>query len=740
MDWNSLLDDLWKYTASDPKELESKIRSCLKGHSTESFLRDISEHIVQGQHGKARQRLNDHLAHHSSAESIHRRLELILLFKKHRSPQPLSIKSKQLSKELLIKGVNDLVAASKLQAAETLLLDAIETIEDPDYINLLGRVYMLQRRPKAAAEALQKGLILQRQQKAFVETNPEESDLPTEDDLAFLNTTAGGWASFDTPSSPEIKPLSDTVDVSLSYIQHTATLYPSLEPDSWWDKTETVSSNPSVSGDGTQFSEAAPLPERTDGSTNKIAPDDQTSQPATRRPILKLNRARKNIAPDEDKTAVQVTSSSRGSFFLTPAAKPVKLESAADASEQTSLSATPAISAIPAPHSGEDQKSEQPAGIVPSVVAQPGPIAPTAIEAEDLQDDEPAEANDIYEQDDFTEFDAHDEQTTQTCHDDFRDLDDEYAAYVYDPDEVFDEHSDYTTELDDGFVDKISREERALQKAAELIAKVGWPQSTLPLIQQIFIMSGWGATRLALEREIEKGVTPDELILAAHIKAIWAENDIYWISFSRSGSSQLSHQTLSWPNALLVVRSFESLPQVDEIEFFLEEIFTSWYENPTLRRAFKAFARYLWFRFANLDGCLPANQHFDFCSPEELPIEEYSDLGLYDVLDIEETEVLRDYGVFQTKHPQEPGCYFSDLPPKREEEYEAKAALIEKLERKQAAQSAKHSIKIKDEAEQELVAEDNANDDLPQWSPKPVESALHPENYQHSLLSTEPSR
>jgi len=160
MDWNSLLDDLWNYSASDPTELEAKIRSCLKGHSTESFLGDISRNISQGQHSRARQCLIDFLTHHPSAESIRRRFELILLFKKHRSPQPLSIKSKQRSKELLIKEVNDLVAISKLQAAEALLLEAIETIEDPDYLNLLGRVYMLQRQPIAAAEALQKGLRL----------------------------------------------------------------------------------------------------------------------------------------------------------------------------------------------------------------------------------------------------------------------------------------------------------------------------------------------------------------------------------------------------------------------------------------------------------------------------------------------------------------------------------------------------------------------------------------------------
>ncbi|PBP69457.1 hypothetical protein CCL21_13005 [Pseudomonas syringae] len=249
--------------------------------------------------------------------------------------------------------------------------------------------------------------------------------------------------------------------------------------------------------------------------------------------------------------------------------------------------------------------------------------------------------------------------------DDFRDVDDDYAAYAFDPDEVFDE---LACEDTNGQSDRLSRQDRALQKAAELIGSANWPFSALPLVQQIFVMSGWGATRLALEREIEKGLTPQELILASHIKVIWAENDIYWIAFDKTGSSRLSHQVLSWPTALLIVRSFDLLPQMEELEVFLEELFASWYENNIVRRAFRAFARYLWFKFSSLPGCLPANQHFDFCDPRSLPAEEYSDLGFYDLLEIEKAQILRRRGVIATKHPQEPSCYFSDKPPRVIEE------------------------------------------------------------------------
>lgn len=73
-----------------------------------------------------------------------------------------------------------------------------------------------------------------------------------------------------------------------------------------------------------------------------------------------------------------------------------------------------------------------------------------------------------------------------------RNDDDEYAAYDFDPDDVYDsqDRSDFDAVPFDG---RISREDRALQKVVELISRSGWSLS-MPLVQQIFVMSGWGAT------------------------------------------------------------------------------------------------------------------------------------------------------------------------------------------------------------------------------------------------------
>ncbi|MCQ4231996.1 hypothetical protein M8P87_19370 [Pseudomonas stutzeri] len=739
MDWESLLDELWSYAASDPNELESKIRACLKGHSSEGLLQAISLLITQGQHATARVLLTEFLRSHQSADDIGRRLELILHFKKHRAPQMLSIKSKQRSKELLIKDVNDLVASGKLQAAESLLLEAIETFEEPDSLNLLSRVYMLQRRPIDGAKAMQRALLLKRQQQAFVETEPEEStdDLPTDSDLAFLNDSAEHLTPLENPTAPTSKALTETVDDSFTFIQNTASQYPALKTDGWWEgQSESTPPEASTFLDEPEASDApSTAPATTDDSSDAHVTGDENALSSATKTILKLAHPRKETEAGEGLAKVKVFN--RSGRSLIPA-QPTDLGAPepSDSDESSLLPTTSSAPEVPASPSqthdeisdenDEDEDEDYPAHTELALNTPTSPEPNSGLEDQEDPIDLDHDLQDLS----IYELGAEQEEDIPDVVDDFRDLDDDYAAYAFDPDEVFDSEDPEADDKADGLADKLSREDRALQKAAELIGRANWSISNLPLVQQIFVMSGWGATRLALEREIDKGLTPDELILAAHIKVIWAENDIYWIAFDKTGSSRLSHQVLSWPTALLIVRSFESLPQVEEIEVFLESLFATWYENNSLRRAFRAFARYLWFRFANLQGCLPASQHFDFCNPRELPAEEYSDLGLYDTLECEKTEILRAYGVFQTKHPQEPSCYFSDKPAVEE----TPSLNAEKRSKKQADDADMPS----DIETEEESSDDDADEAPPQWSAAPLASTLHAQNTDQPSPSIEP--
>ncbi|WP_374438324.1 tetratricopeptide repeat protein [Pseudomonas panipatensis] len=730
MDWESLLDELWSYAASDPNELVTKIRSCLKGHSSEGLLQAIALLIAQGQHTTARTLLSEFLKNHQATDEIQRRLELILYFKKSRAPQTLSIKSKQRDKEALLQEVNDLVASGKLQAAESLLLEAVETIEEPEYLSLLGRVYMLQRRPLDAAKAMQRELLLKRQQQAFVDKAPmasEDDDLPTPGDLAFLNDASTPLTALASPTAPTDGAPTGEVDDSLSFIQQAAHQLPPLNQDNWWDAQS--ESTPTQSTAGTIESAAGEAlgtaPVIPGASSEEHATEDELAASASVKNTLKLSLPRKAIGPDEGLTNIKVFHKSGRSISIM---QPAGLSSAApqdsdDSPFAATSSPAPDVPALTPQIQDElpDECDEDDEDFALTDLALNGLTSPQLnLGLEDPEDglDLDHDLHDLS----IIELEAGREESTSTDQDDFRDLEDDYAAYAFDPDEVFDSEETLAADSTDWLADKLSREDRALQKAAELIAKANWSLSTLPLVQQIFVMSGWGATRLALEREIEKGLTPEELILAAHIKVIWADNDIYWIAFDKTGSSRLSHAVLSWPTALLIVRSFDSLPQLEEIEVFLENLFAAWYENNTLRRAFKAFARYLWFRFSNLEGCLPPNQHFDFSDPRELPAEEYSDLGLCDTLDIEKTARLRAFGVFQTKHPQEPSCYFSDKPPVIEEEELSLNASGKRRRVKAESEGTAPLTEIEDDTG---CIDDVVDEAVPEWSAAPHASALH---------------
>lgn len=597
---------------------------------------------------------------------------------------------------------------------------------------------MLQRRPIDGAKAMQRALLLKRQQQAFVEIEPEEStdDLPTDSDLAFLNDSAEHLTPLVNPTAPTSKASTETVDDSFTFIQNTASQYPALKTDGWWEgQSESTPPEASTFLDEPEASDApSTAPAATDDSSDAHVTGDENALSSATKTILKLAHPRKETEAGEGSAKVKVFN--RSGRSLIPA-QPTDLGAPepSDSDESSLLPTTSSAPEVPASPSQthdeiSDENDEDEDYPAHTELALNTPTSPQPNSGLEDQED-PIDLDHDLQDLSIYELGAEQEEDIPDVVDDFRDLDDDYAAYAFDPDEVFDSEEASIPEPDDWLTGKISREDRALQKAAELIGKANWPLGTLPLIQQIFVMSGWGQTRLALEREIEKGLTPDELILATHIKVIWSENDIYWIAFDKTGSSRLSHYVLSWPTALLIVRSFESLPQVEEIEVFLENLFTSWYENIALRRAFKAFGRYLWFRFANLEGCLPANQPFDFCDPHELPAEEYSDLGLCDTLEYEKTEILRAYGVFQTKHPQEPGCYFSDKPPVVVET----PPIFPKKRSKKPAEDAEMPSDI--EAEEEGI-DDDADEAPPQWSAAPLASALHTQNTDQPSPSIEP--
>ncbi|MBJ2290552.1 hypothetical protein JFT44_11465 [Pseudomonas sp. MF5691] len=525
------------------------------------------------------------------------------------------------------------MSASDLSAAERLLLDTLEDGQDPDYLMLLGRVFTLQHRLVEGAKAMQTADAIRRQQGVFSRGySSSQDDQLSADDLEFIQVNAREFAPLE------------------------------------WEAEEP---KPMRQGEGSSV-HAAVNPRTEVLSTVSGAPPHREGAPKEPKRRLSLNPL-KAIKPDsEDGAQPRVVSKTSRTFTiplnasdLAAAHVPEELDSQVDVgvshgSSTDFFTDAPVSDVLVTPRDQDAFHLDQIDGIDESIM----------LDAESYSEYSSFDPNAA---DDFSDLALYDSMgelegilpASGAYHPDFED---EFAIYAFDPDSLS-EDDDFKVEPKEAASEyQLTREERALQKAVALIVRYDWPHATRFLIQQIFVMSGWGATRLALERAIDEGLTPGELVLAAHIKVIWADNDLYWIAFDSTGSTRLSYHALSWRTALLIVRSFGSIPQVEEIDVLLEQLFEYWYENATLRRVFKAFAIYLWYRFGDIEGVLPPSVFWDFDSPYRWPKEEYSDLGVPDDLGIQELQKLRSHGVPNIKDPQVPGCYFSDLPIKSEAE------------------------------------------------------------------------
>lgn len=165
---------------------------------------------------------------------------------------------------------------------------------------------------------------------------------------------------------------------------------------------------------------------------------------------------------------------------------------------------------------------------------------------------------------------------------------------------------------------KIDRWQRARQIAVEVLQKYEWEKENLNLLQQVFFENGWGVARVSIERELSKGLTPEELELAIFVRYFWTENEQYWISFQGIKTNIPNQMTravyrhMSWPESLRIIRSFNYSPSEEQIQNLIEQAYDDWYCNAKLRLTFKAFIRYLKYRTGSVRGSLPGNENFSY--------------------------------------------------------------------------------------------------------------------------------
>jgi tetratricopeptide (TPR) repeat protein len=202
--------------------------------------------------------------------------------------------------------------------------------------------------------------------------------------------------------------------------------------------------------------------------------------------------------------------------------------------------------------------------------------------------------------------DQDDEETDELAWDDYDDLDE------------FDEQAQRESPVEPQDEGAISREMRARQAAVELLLTCDWHPSTIDLLQQIFVENGWGAARVAIEREIKKGLLPDELMLARVIRGYWSENERFWTTYHRIKANapcmaaEAVYRHMSWAEALRTVRCFPALPASEEVIELIEDAYEWWYADRNLRRSFKTFLKFLKYRTGSMRGTLPGHCVFSF--------------------------------------------------------------------------------------------------------------------------------
>lgn len=185
----------------------------------------------------------------------------------------------------------------------------------------------------------------------------------------------------------------------------------------------------------------------------------------------------------------------------------------------------------------------------------------------------------------------------------------------------------------------ISRRDRAFQEALQLGLEHNWDRRGIELLADVFEHYSWSTAKIAMRRELEAGLRPEELDLALAARRVWA----MYPEFSESFRG-VPHPVLTWPVALRLVRSFRQYPDVSEIETILVLAYDEWTAQFQVKRIYGCFLDYVRVRFPSPD------QDF-FVSPGATLGERYAEheddffAGAYAGFNTRVYNELEDYGL-----------------------------------------------------------------------------------------------
>ncbi|MEA3277473.1 MAG: tetratricopeptide repeat protein, partial [Pseudomonadota bacterium] len=475
-------------------------------------------------------------------------------------------------------------------AAIDLLQESLDSYpSSPALLRTLGRAYLLSGQPDQAVIYLKRSLEASQANKKALQTSPEEnSDDFTDDDLDFVDAQAEqqnelDYSPFDLePSTPNDTGAIETPQPPPRPILHIA-------PGNRGSKV----GKPEEGGIKIEYR-----------NRRRIDPQDDPASPAHK---IDKQPSKEALSPPAPTSPIS-----------DPDAQPVSID-------QPIAKPAPSARRNPTPQQYPPVPNDQDATPFSSATSplqsnEPPDHEPIAELGDQPPDDHLLEAPELDLDFDETESDEDesdylieslapsldDEETDELAWDDYDDLDE------------FDEQARRDSPVEPQGEGAISREIRARQAAAELLLTCDWHLSTIDLLQQIFVENGWGAARVAIEREIKKGLLPDELALARFIRGYWSENERFWTTYHRIRTNapfmeaEAVYRHMSWAEALRIVRCFPALPASEEVMELIEDAYEWWYADRNLRRSFKTFLKFLKYRTGSMRGALPGHCVFSF--------------------------------------------------------------------------------------------------------------------------------
>jgi hypothetical protein len=174
----------------------------------------------------------------------------------------------------------------------------------------------------------------------------------------------------------------------------------------------------------------------------------------------------------------------------------------------------------------------------------------------------------------------------------------------------------------------LTRAQRARQVAVDVMVRFELENDFLAILETIFFESGWGPTRVAIERELTRGTSCEELAIAREVRHFWWNSDRYWTTFRGIHSNAVGQQAeaaykiMSWAESLRLVACFPDLPSIEEIEVLIEETFILWYESRNLRRSYPVFFKFLKYRTGSMPGTLSRREPRFFDSFDDDGVED----------------------------------------------------------------------------------------------------------------------